>query len=1093
MKLKDLRHLTQEKIIELQFDHDNIVDLNRDDDISIGQMHGELFLSQKESRFQIENPEILDSYGSFDNFLWLAVSIKKNKVLIQAIPCSLNTIQWDDLEAAIDGTIVKEIAKRSNRKTITFEQATNWLKEEFILVEGNASYILQVDSKAKMWTIVGKENLLQIEVTKDNKFWVKSLKPLKRGKRFSLNRLQANLSFVRDLSETIKDPLIRQKLDDLNKSNSTYIELWNSYNKKVNQKTTELARKAGFVNYVKFETVDSADGLSWHFYFKEKDLEKVEMLKRVLSEDKRQSLEINAKQPSWLTNDIGDISLENKEKTSSIHAKFVKNTKQFIVLNLTSEGRLAPASTGVIYLSISGSEVQNQRRKQARDSITRLVNPMKNLRFLIENSDVSFAPQRRSGHKLNANTPSVRKAFKNTPTQRQMDALDVALNTPDIALILGPPGTGKTQVISALQNRLAENSQGNMTGQILLTSFQNDAVDNVVARSETFGIPAIRVDEHKLDPVRLEQWSEKQFSDLSHVLGDVTKSDGSHKIVNNIRKDIAAILVTRVDKKQKNARVKSLLEDVGHLTQCHGFNIPQSLKNDIEQHFIVHDKDSLRVGSSHLLRSVRGLRLNPVSFSDDGLDQTARCRAALYRSGKYLAEVETLDLIIDQDKLNEKHFEKLNIIKNNLLDQLIPDRRPKLLQVELSKKEVSLLHQLSDVISDHSANCRAGIPDVIDEYLDQIKFQPKYLAESVKQYTTSVGASCQRSVNDNVTNYLNEVKSSLDEVTSGAHFDTVIVDEAARANPLDLFIPMALASRRIVLVGDHFQLPQMLEPDIEKEMLEDIDAGDLQDETAKAIKSSLFERLYTQLREREGKDGFKRTVMLDTQFRMHPKLGDFVSRSFYESAVPPEPKIISFFEDDHFDLGIPKYRGKVAEWIDVPFENGKEKRHGTSWKRECEALTVAKEVQTLLQDNPSLSIGVITFFTPQKELIFEELSRVGICHKTGDDWEYLPGYRENKRGQETIRVGSVDAFQGKEFDVVVLSTVRSNNYICKDEKSFIKKYGFIRTPNRLNVAFSRAKSLIKVVGDKKMFSDETAKMAIPQVWSFIHELCEVHE
>ena len=116
------------------------------------------------------------------------------------------------------------------------------------------------------------------------------------------------------------------------------------------------------------------------------------MLKRVLSEDKRQRLEINAKQPSWLTNDIGDISLENKEKTSSIHAKFVKNTKQFIVLNLTSEGRLAPASTGVIYLSISGSEVQNQRRKQARDSITRLVNPMKNLRFLIENSDVSQTP-----------------------------------------------------------------------------------------------------------------------------------------------------------------------------------------------------------------------------------------------------------------------------------------------------------------------------------------------------------------------------------------------------------------------------------------------------------------------------------------------------------------------------------------------------------------------------------------------------------------------------------------------------------------------------------------------------------------------------
>ena len=1094
MNLKDLRHLTQEKVIELQLDDDVIADFNRDDDISIREMLGELFLIQKEFRFQINNPEVLDSYGNVDNFLWLAISVKINKVCIQAIACPLSPIQWNAFDAAIDETIVKEVAKKLNLTTVNFEQAANWLKEEFILVEGNSSYILHVDSKAKIWTIVGKENLLQIEVTKDQTLWVKSLKTLTRGKRFRLNRLQANPAFVHSsLSEKIKDPLISQKLEELNKSNSTYLKLWNTYGIKVKQRAEELARKAGFVDYVKFEKDNSVDGLNWHFYFKEKDLEKVKILKGVLNEQKGQSLEINTKQPSWLTNDIEDISLENDERNPSIHATFVKNTNQFIALNLTSEARLKPASTGVIYLSISGEKVQNQRREWARESIDRFTNPMKNLRLLIENTDINLAPQQRTIHRLEANTSSARKSFKGTPTQKQMEALDVALNTPDIALILGPPGTGKTQVISALQNRLAEDQKGNMTGQILLTSFQNDAVDNVVARSETFGIPAIRVDDRNRAPFLLEQWSKKQSSVLSDVSDGITENDGSYKIVNNIRKDIAAILVTRIDKKQKNARVKSLLEDIGHLTQHHGFNIPQSLKNDIEQHFIVHNMDAPRIGGSRLLRCVRGLRVSPLSFSDDGPDQTSRCRAALHRSGKYLAEVETLDLILDQEKLNEEHFKKLNTIKNNLLDQLIPDYRPKLLQVELSKAEVSLLHQLSSVISDHTTSCLAGIPDVIDEYLDQIKYQPEYLAESVKKYTTSVGATCQRSVHENVTSYMHEVKSSLDEVTNEVHFNTVIVDEAARANPLDLFIPMALASRRIVLVGDHFQLPQMLEPDIEKEMLEGIEAKDLQDETAKAIRSSLFERLYTQLKEREGKDGIQRTVMLDTQFRMHPKLGDFVSRSFYESAVPPEPKIISFFEDDQFDLGIPKYRGKVAEWIDVPFEHGKEKRVGTSWARECEALKVAEEVQTLLLDNPNLSIGVITFFRPQKELILDELSRVGVCQKIDANWEYLPGYQTTKEGQEKIRVGSVDAFQGKEFDVVVLSTVRSNNYICEDENSLRGKYGFIRTPNRLNVAFSRAKSLIKVVGDKKMFSDETAKIAIPQVWSFIHELCEVHE
>lgn len=49
-------------------------------------------------------------------------------------------------------------------------------------------------------------------------------------------------------------------------------------------------------------------------------------------------------------------------------------------------------------------------------------------------------------------------------------------------------------------------------------------------------------------------------------------------------------------------------------------------------------------------------------------------------------------------------------------------------------------------------------------------------------------------------------------------FESVIIDEAARANPLDLFIPMAKAERRIILVGDHRQLPHILEDDVEKEL-----------------------------------------------------------------------------------------------------------------------------------------------------------------------------------------------------------------------------------------------------------------------------------
>ena len=117
-----------------------------------------------------------------------------------------------------------------------------------------------------------------------------------------------------------------------------------------------------------------------------------------------------------------------------------------------------------------------------------------------------------------------------------------------------------------------------------------------------------------------------------------------------------------------------------------------------------------------------------------------------------------------------------------------------------------------------------------------------------------------------------DAKSGEDTV-----FRTVIVDEAARSNPLDLLIPMSLAERRIILVGDHRQLPHLLEPDIEREI-----ERSAQEETRSALQQSLFEKLFTELRKREKSDGVKRTVTLNTQYRMHPLLGRFVSEQFYE-------------------------------------------------------------------------------------------------------------------------------------------------------------------------------------------------------------------
>lgn len=1092
MKVSELRHLATEKIVEIDLDKESINELSLDDELLIYQVHGEYVIEQNNHLVTVHDGSVFGSLGDIKHYIWIPISLSNSKLALQVIPCMPSQLNFADIDAAIDEKIVQQVAKQAKLDEPSINNVSTWLKNQFVLqLRGESNLLVAMDrrkrnSSSTALTLVGSKYLLQIEIKQDGTLWVNALAPQPRNHNFDLNLLSANVSFVdATLATRIKDPMLKEKLNELEKNNTAYIQLWDEYNKKVKEKAVEFAKQARFVRFVRCEPHESVDGVEWRFYYKEKDQQSVEALCSAVKENKDSQLEIGLTLPEWLQSDsLDELDTCGNDQQKTIKAQFIRKTNQYLVLELKEFGR--PENKGVIFLSISGSLVQMARREKARDAITRLTNPMPGLRFLIEN--LHFDSGRSNNKTLKPLTPSSRKAFKGPPTEKQVEALDVALNTPDIALILGPPGTGKTQIISALQNRLAEESNKSLTAEILLTSFQNDAVDNVVARSEAFGIPAIRADDSIRAPLLLEQWTKKQAHTLSEKVKHLSNTDGSYKIIKNINADIAALLSRTLDLNVKKARFTSLLEDVELLRVEHGFEIPLEITLKLEECHnqsaaLKTDKSSIRV-----LQSIRGLRTTQTAYIDDGAEQCWRCREVLRRKDEYRNsdEVRFLEKLSDSfEMVTDVELTKLLKIKSDLLEKFIPDNRPRVLQSQVSDQMTGLLNELAEVIKEHADNCTAGIPDVIEEYLEVIKYQPKLLADCVSEYTTSVGASCQRSQSEKVSNYKQAINASLDEVNSELTFDTVIIDEAARANPLDLFIPMALAKRRIVLVGDHFQLPQMLEPDIEKEIT---NTSSLREETADAIKKSLFERLYTQLKQREAKDGIQRTVMLDTQFRMHPKIGNFISRVFYESEG--EAKVNAGLSEDCFDLCISEYAGKVAEWIDVPLKKGKESRFGTSWMRQCEAERVADEVEALLSKSQDLSIGVITFFAPQRELIFEQMKKKGICHRSKDGWEYLAEYKTLANGEERIRVGSVDAFQGKEFDVVILSTVRSNDYTGTDENSLRKKYGFIRTPNRLNVAFSRAKSLIKVVGDRAMFSSDDAKAAILPIWTFIDELCE---
>ena len=109
---------------------------------------------------------------------------------------------------------------------------------------------------------------------------------------------------------------------------------------------------------------------------------------------------------------------------------------------------------------------------------------------------------------------------------------------------------------------------------------------------------------------------------------------------------------------------------------------------------------------------------------------------------------------------------------------------------------------------------------ILSEFLSRLEQEYETV---VRKYSMTTAATCQTSLN------LKD-KSQV--------FDLVVIDEAARANPLDLFIPMSMG-KKIVLVGDHKQLPHMLEPDVLKMITDDPKFKDLPE-----IEKSLFERLF---------------------------------------------------------------------------------------------------------------------------------------------------------------------------------------------------------------------------------------------------------
>ena len=186
----------------------------------------------------------------------------------------------------------------------------------------------------------------------------------------------------------------------------------------------------------------------------------------------------------------------------------------------------------------------------------------------------------------------------------------------------------------------------------------------------------------------------------------------------------------------------------------------------------------------------------------------------------------------------------------------------------------------------------------------------------------------------------------------------------------------------------------------------------------------------------------------------------------------------------------------------MPHIKGEEIRLDSgSRKRDAEASIIAEYVNKWIgsEEGSKLSFGVISFYKAQVFAVYEALQEFGITERVQDGtWQICQEYRFLENGEERFRIGTVDSFQGMEFDIVFLSMVRSQNMNAlpphiRDEVDYKKKqqklFGHLMSENRLCVSMSRQKKVLAIVGNSMFANTQEAVDAVPALKKFF-DLCQ---
>ena len=272
--------------------------------------------------------------------------------------------------------------------------------------------------------------------------------------------------------------------------------------------------------------------------------------------------------------------------------------------------------------------------------------------------------------------------------------------------------------------------------------------------------------------------------------------------------------------------------------------------------------------------------------------------------------------------------------------------------------------------------------------------------------------------------------SSMVEYIRNIQFGAVVLDEAGFATEPDSLLPILVGAPRFVLLGDVNQLMPFVQSKAA---------------IALGFRRSMFERLMT--------IGLP-SQLISVQYRMHPDLSKFPNKEVYGSRLTDGVQA-----SDRTVSNLDQFWGNGHPLILYHVTGVEEPAGPWSYQNHQEAVLVEEVLFRLLDRGIAPErVGVITFYEGQRKHITDQIRR------------------KRRVAMDSLEVKNVDGFQGREKDFIVISCVRSN---------MDSEMGFLHNKNRLNVAITRAKFGLIIIGNKVVLgSDKLWRRLIEYFQSF---------